>query len=1101
MGVRKRGCAWLFLIGGLAGIALFVTLLFLVPSLLNLDVVKDRVIALAFEELGATLGYEKAELSLFPRPRIEIYQGSLTEPGAMEIRAAKLTAETSLLSLLEGDFELMRIRIEAPVLKLELSGEGGEDSDLSAQEEVREGVASVVSVLTSKVPGLSVELEEGTFELCREDRPLFRVEDLRARVDSGPHRVRVDLICRSRFWEGLSLEGSIGETLKGECKIRLRGLASASILEGLVPPALARLEPADLDVEFSFDGHDADRFEGEFRGFLPSLKHQSPDRKRILEGLDFSGSLRFEPGRRLVSLNRLTLDFPGLKSSGELSIDSDPPQVSLEAKGEGIDLLELREVALITGGENPRVQEICEYVRGGEVSSVVVRSDGPSLADLGSLENLFVKGRFRGARILVRDPGLELEGVGGDIALSPGAIEGKDLSGSLGKSSFSGVTALLELGKTPYVRHLSGDLDLSLGEIHRRLASLEAFREATKEVKSVRGTMALRVKSLSGPVEKPDKWYFEAGGAVKGLVVETSLLPGQVKVSKGSLQANRKSILLEGVRVNLLDAECVVSGRLDGYREGLQRMEWKLNGAVGPEANRWVSEQIELPPEFHLRAPYKVSQAVFKWEKGKDSLVSGILLSPLGPRVSVDLVLKPEALVVNDLSIEDDVSKASLRLTERENAFFIAFQGRLEKETLDDLFLDNQVLAGRVEGDLEAKIFMDHPLESKATGTLRAEALSLPLPVAVPVRLEDLSLRAQGSQVTMERARLVWEEEQLVLGGDVSLSSEGFVLDIDALAGDLDWDKIQEALGHEEAQEDALLQADSRNRNSLDSLTVEGVVRVKADSFTLEGVTLRPVEVEIRLQGEGIEIIPKEADLCGVSTVGAVEVLPAELSLDLAAMCRDKRIEEVLDCIQIDVDATGDLSFKVKLSGRGQAEDLLQWLQGDFELSCRKGTILQDRFLFAVLAFLDAKEILQLRLPDLAKRGFAYNSIQAHGIIQKGELQLKEVFIDGTTVDIYAVGKIDMVGRKLDVRVLASSLKTVESILSRIPFVSYLLGGKGVIAVPMRVHGPLDHPKTVPLSPTALGEDLLGIMGRALGLPYAVVEGFFPTEGEQAEMQ
>ena len=69
----------------------------------------------------------------------------------------------------------MRIRIEAPVLKVELSGDGGEDSGLSVKKGVREGVDSVVSVLTSKLPGLSVELEEGTFELCREDRPLFRV--------------------------------------------------------------------------------------------------------------------------------------------------------------------------------------------------------------------------------------------------------------------------------------------------------------------------------------------------------------------------------------------------------------------------------------------------------------------------------------------------------------------------------------------------------------------------------------------------------------------------------------------------------------------------------------------------------------------------------------------------------------------------------------------------------------------------------------------------------------------------------------------------------------------------------------------------------------
>ena len=353
MGDKKSGCAWLLLIGVLVSLALFVALLFLLPSLLNLDVVKQEMITLVSEELGARLGYEKAELSLFPRPRIVIHQGSLTQPGEMEIRAAKLTAETSLALLLKGNSELVRIRIEAPVLKVGLSGEGGEDSGLSVQAEVRDGVDSVVSFITSKLPGLSVELEEGTVELCRDDRTLLRVEGLRARIDSRPDRVRVDLICRSKLWDGLSLKGFISETLKGEFKIRLHGFASASILEGLVPSALARLEPADLDLEIDFDGHDADRFEGEFLGSLPSLRTQSTDRKRIVEGLDFSGSVKLEPERMLVSLNRLTLDFPGLKASGNLSIDSDSPQVSLEAKGEGIDLLKSVRSALMLGARSP----------------------------------------------------------------------------------------------------------------------------------------------------------------------------------------------------------------------------------------------------------------------------------------------------------------------------------------------------------------------------------------------------------------------------------------------------------------------------------------------------------------------------------------------------------------------------------------------------------------------------------------------------------------------------------------------------------------------------------------------------------------------------
>ncbi len=324
---------------------------------------------------------------------------------------------------------------------------------------------------------------------------------------------------------------------------------------------------------------------------------------------------------------------------------------------------------------------------------------------------------------------------------------------------------------------------------------------------------------------------------------------------------------------------------------------------------------------------------------------------------------------------------------------------------------------------------------------------------------------------------------------------------MDLLAGDLEWDKIQEALGHIQAAEDALLQADSRNENGGAGLKIGGAVRVEAEAFTFEGFTWRPMGVEILLQQEGFEILLKEADLCGVSTAGTVKVLPEQLAIDLEISCQEEKIENVLDCVQIDVEATGDCSFKTKLNGEGREEEFLRSLQGDFELNCRKGTILQDPFLSAVLSFLNTAEILRGKLPDYKTQGFPYNSIQAHGIIQKGELKFEEVVIDGTTVDIYAVGGIDMEERTMDVRVLASSFQTVEFITSKIPLLSYLLGGRGVTAVPVRVYGPLDDLMTVPLSPVALGEDLLGIMGRTLSLPYAAVKWFYPKKEKQTEVQ
>jgi hypothetical protein len=880
----------------------------------------------------------------------------------------------------------------------------------------------------------------------------------------------------------------------------LRGFESAPLLGKVVPSSLARLEAADLDVRVAFDGHVADVFEAKFSGSLPSLRREHPNSKRILEGLEINGSLTLEGGRMNVSLSRLILGYPRLKAKADLSIDSASSKVSLEARGEGIDLLDLREVALMTGGEYAPVQQVCEYVRGGEISSLVFRSRGANPADLGSMEDLSVQGRFKEASIVVPDPGLEFRGVGGEIALSAGLLEGRDLEGHLGKSSFSGTTAGLELRKALYVQHLSGDFILSLEEIHQRLVSLEDFRKATKELKKVKGTAAISVRDLSGPLEKPDKWRFEAEGTLKGVLGESSLLPGRVKVSRGSFRADRDSIFLEGMRVKFLDAEGVVDGRLDGYRAGLRAMEWRMSGNVGPEVNRWASQQIDVPPEFRLRAPYGISGAVCKWEKGNDALLQGTLVSPRGPRVAVDLVLKPETVVVNELSIEDGQSKASVGLKKMEDVLFVAFQGSLEKATLDELLLDNEILAGRIEGDLETNLCIDRPMESRAHGTLRTEGLSLPLPIRVPVVLQDMSMRAQDNRIQVELARFTWEGEEFVLEGDTLFSSKGFVLDMGVLAGDLEWSKIAKALRDEEGIEGTLSEEDLGTGTGR-SLTIDGTVRVNPASFTFEAFTWRPVAAEILLRQDGLEVHAKQANLCGISTVGTAKVLPNHLSVDLEISCQDKRIEKVLECIQVDAEATGDFDFIAKLNAEGQEEEPLRSLQGEFELNCRKGTILQDPVISAILAFLNTTEVLRGKLPDFQSQGFRYNTIRAKGVIQNGKVKLEEVLIDGTTVDIYSVGEVDLVKRRLNVRVLVSSLQTVEFIISKIPLVSYLLGGGGITAIPVRVRGPLDSPTTVPLSPTAMGEDLLGIMGRTLSLPYKAIEFVVPKSGKQADGQ
>lgn len=82
-------------------------------------------------------------------------------------------------------------------------------------------------------------------------------------------------------------------------------------------------------------------------------------------------------------------------------------------------------------------------------------------------------------------------------------------------------------------------------------------------------------------------------------------------------------------------------------------------------------------------------------------------------------------------------------------------------------------------------------------------------------------------------------------------------------------------------------------------------------------------------------------------------------------------------------------------------------------------------------------------------------------------------------------GYVDIKGKKLDIKVLVSPLRTVDRIVEKVPVLGRLLGNT-VLSVPVRVTGDLKDPQVNVffLSPADLG--LLRIMKNTLSLPIKV---------------
>jgi uncharacterized protein YhdP len=198
------------------------------------------------------------------------------------------------------------------------------------------------------------------------------------------------------------------------------------------------------------------------------------------------------------------------------------------------------------------------------------------------------------------------------------------------------------------------------------------------------------------------------------------------------------------------------------------------------------------------------------------------------------------------------------------------------------------------------------------------------------------------------------------------------------------------------------------------------------------------------------------------------------------------------------VRATGTFEFDGRIIAQGRPEDLFKAMEGNVEFRAKDGRIEYALGLARIVEFLNVTEIYRGKLPDMRKEGLPYDRLTLKVTLQKNKMIFEELILDGPTMEIVGKGEIDLTDRKMNFTVLVAPLKTVDRITKAIPVVSYIFGGTLVI-IPVKVHGNLKDPRVTPLSPSAVGGELLAMMKRTLGLPFKVIEPLLLRQRQKSD--
>lgn len=181
---KKKTAYWLI---GIAGtfLALLALLAFLAVRQIESEQTQEKIRAFVAEQLGDTVQFQRATLSLFLLPHLDFHQVTLSVPGATFGSAETVSIYPRLLPLLLGKFRIAKFRAVSPDVILMLSETPEQPVPVEEQvsyPQVKKDLGSVLSAMRSVSPDLIIEVKNGTLALRKGQKTPFVSRNIRGRI-------------------------------------------------------------------------------------------------------------------------------------------------------------------------------------------------------------------------------------------------------------------------------------------------------------------------------------------------------------------------------------------------------------------------------------------------------------------------------------------------------------------------------------------------------------------------------------------------------------------------------------------------------------------------------------------------------------------------------------------------------------------------------------------------------------------------------------------------------------------------------------------------------------------------------------------------------
>ena len=1075
-------------------IALLLTVVLAPRLLANRDLVKSYIVEKTAQATGGQLDYDRIEIDFFPLPHLAVQNVDLALPETFSVRAQELSVYPRILALLGGRLSIHRLRLSAPDIlvhipqKTEVPAAQAKDTKSGVVPAIESQIGSVFKMLAVIDPGTQVEIHQGIVTLDFRDNPDIQIHGINAIAENNARELSFDLSCASDLVKKATVQATADVThLKASGKISLTDINPQLILYRHPLPAGINVDGTQASTTIDFAIDNTENIKGSFKVQVPALAIKRGDQQLKISAGTLSGKIVYEENRLSLDLDQIAARQPALDLSATAVLKQDQAtgnaDLRLSAAAKQLDIAVVSGAAIAVAGDQASIRTAFDIARAGMLNapdySATIKHDQNGW----HLIQMKATARLSQGLVNISAINATVEDVAGDIVFEDNHVDFLDLAGRFEGAAFNRLKVAMDWTNQTTWSITAPSVDVEAAPFFTWITSFEALAGIRTHLSVVSGQVAVSRLDISGPLTEPGQWEMDILASPQDLILNTPQVPFDIKLSGGEIIYRPGNDQSSNVGLEFLDASFVASHQ-SSVADDKRSVNLALDGSLGAETLAWLNERAHFPEDIEIIPPVSLTGVNLTVRPDASLSLAGGIKTASGVEATVNLTSTSEKLQLHALQFSDGFSNVRLSGEKQNDIIDLTFTGNVEKQTVDRLLKTNPFLSGRIEGDFKARIHVENPLTSTVVGKLTGSGLRLPDQLArIPITVNRFSVVGSGNRFEIQPSEVAVDDMLLQVDGTLVPGERALFFEANVNSDHLDIGLIQSL------KTDKNENPSAGEEKPAPTIVPSGTIRLKSQSLTYGDFTWSPVDADIRIESGNTYITINQAQLCGISTTGDLDITDQGIGLSISPLATNVSLQKTYDCLwdkYIRVDARYDLVGNIDLLPT--QKDPIQALSGRATFSSKNGRIYHSSTLLKIFSVLNITELFTGGQSDLNRQGYGYSTAWIKARLGDGKLHLDEVLLDGNALKITGQGSIDLKAATADITVLAAPLKTVDRIVNKIPIFRYITGGS-LITVPLRLHGKIRDLSVVPLPPSAVGRGLLNFMERTLKAPFKLVEG------------